>query len=420
MFRRRKNARIAIIGAGPSGISAALALRDHGYKNVVVFEKADRIGGKSHTHSYKGKAYDMGSMIFHISDPVNELAQRFRVPTKPVLTSDIFLFHKTYEHPVAYARSLYPFRSLALAYAKLRLIVHGSGLGKPGYGAYTNDLYQPFSRFIKKHGLEPIAKAAEPASTGFGYGFYEDVPAMYLVKFLGSMLDASVILDWLLGRHSMRYFPNGWRAFWETVSEGMDIRCGSNIEKIDRRKDGVVIQVNGRAETFDELIISSRLDNLPFLKRSREESELFSMIKSYRIVSTLVEADKPLQTSFVVENASRKRIGHVIGFENYHPASKCYVTFQLADHDLPLEKILSYAKDDCAALGSRVKRVVSQQAWDYFFYVPTEGLRKGFYPRLDALQGEQHTYYIGSLLNFETVPHCIEYSRSLVRRFFPR
>lgn len=44
-----KNRRIVIIGAGPSGISAAVKLFENGFTNVTILEAEDRIGGRVHT-----------------------------------------------------------------------------------------------------------------------------------------------------------------------------------------------------------------------------------------------------------------------------------------------------------------------------------------------------------------------------------
>jgi len=41
-----KNLRIAIVGAGPSGITAADTLRSEGYQKITIFEKNSYVGGK--------------------------------------------------------------------------------------------------------------------------------------------------------------------------------------------------------------------------------------------------------------------------------------------------------------------------------------------------------------------------------------
>lgn len=49
------NTRIGIIGAGPSGISAAYALSRLGYKNVTVVEKHHTVGGMCESVEIEGK-----------------------------------------------------------------------------------------------------------------------------------------------------------------------------------------------------------------------------------------------------------------------------------------------------------------------------------------------------------------------------
>src|SRR5215475_4441214 len=50
----RAQPRIAIVGAGISGMTAAMTLKDAGFTNVTVYEAADRIGGRTFTRSGDG------------------------------------------------------------------------------------------------------------------------------------------------------------------------------------------------------------------------------------------------------------------------------------------------------------------------------------------------------------------------------
>lgn len=44
--------KIVIVGAGIAGIGAAQRLVQHGYRNVVILEGEDRVGGRIHTQKY--------------------------------------------------------------------------------------------------------------------------------------------------------------------------------------------------------------------------------------------------------------------------------------------------------------------------------------------------------------------------------
>jgi cation diffusion facilitator CzcD-associated flavoprotein CzcO len=59
--------RSLIIGAGMSGILAAIKLREAGYPDLVVYEKADRLGGTWRENTYPGIACDVPSHFYAYS-----------------------------------------------------------------------------------------------------------------------------------------------------------------------------------------------------------------------------------------------------------------------------------------------------------------------------------------------------------------
>ena len=62
-----KNSRIAIVGAGPAGIHMAVELKKKGIQNLSIFEKNDRIGGKTYSLVQKGVGHELGTTGFSIS-----------------------------------------------------------------------------------------------------------------------------------------------------------------------------------------------------------------------------------------------------------------------------------------------------------------------------------------------------------------
>lgn len=72
---RTAAARIAVIGAGISGLAAAKALAEAG-RDVTVYEARDRIGGRVHTSDALGSPVDLGASWIHGTDgnPLTALA----------------------------------------------------------------------------------------------------------------------------------------------------------------------------------------------------------------------------------------------------------------------------------------------------------------------------------------------------------
>jgi cation diffusion facilitator CzcD-associated flavoprotein CzcO len=59
--------RIAIIGAGFSGLGLAIQLGKAGFRNFTIFEKADRVGGTWRENTYPGAACDSPSFGYCFS-----------------------------------------------------------------------------------------------------------------------------------------------------------------------------------------------------------------------------------------------------------------------------------------------------------------------------------------------------------------
>jgi len=70
--------RFAIIGAGMSGILSAIKLREAGFREVTLYEKADRLGGTWRENTYPGIACDVPSHLYSYSfEPNPEWSHRF-------------------------------------------------------------------------------------------------------------------------------------------------------------------------------------------------------------------------------------------------------------------------------------------------------------------------------------------------------
>jgi cation diffusion facilitator CzcD-associated flavoprotein CzcO len=65
--RGKRSLRVAVVGAGFAGIGLAARLKAAGYANVVLFEKAVRLGGTWRDNTYPGAACDVLSHLYSFS-----------------------------------------------------------------------------------------------------------------------------------------------------------------------------------------------------------------------------------------------------------------------------------------------------------------------------------------------------------------
>ena len=63
----KRSLRVAIIGAGMSGICMAVKLQDAGIDSFTIFEKADDVGGTWRDNTYPGLTCDVPSRYYSYS-----------------------------------------------------------------------------------------------------------------------------------------------------------------------------------------------------------------------------------------------------------------------------------------------------------------------------------------------------------------
>lgn len=420
-MKKDQNTRIAIIGAGASGLTAGWELKKMGYKNVVIYEKENQVGGKTFSFPYKNKNFEMGSMMFSRFDETARLARKFKVPFQSFETKKFYLAGNAFVNPFHYARQTYSLPRILSALYRVKRMVATNHFYDNDFSKVDRKFYQNFGPFSRKNKLEPIIKLFEPAITGLGYGYFEDTPAIYILKIMASMLDSSLFLSLVFNGRMTCYFPDGWLTLWQKVAAELDVRLNAKITEIRRGENGIEIVNDGRTEMFDELIITVPLNKVVnFLDLSAEEKELFEKTHFNHMISTLVECSASLpQSFFFADNAHAVRIGHVLGVENYYPETNTGVLFQIVPADMKDEEIDATIKSDLKEqLNCEVKRIVLKKDWEYFHHAESTDLLAGFYSKLYALQGKKNTYYLGGIFNFETVAHCEKYASQIIKSHF--
>ncbi|MBT8144836.1 MAG: FAD-dependent oxidoreductase, partial [Gammaproteobacteria bacterium] len=58
---------VAIIGAGMAGLCMAIRLREAGYQEIAIYEKADSAGGTWRENTYPGVSCDVPSHLYSYS-----------------------------------------------------------------------------------------------------------------------------------------------------------------------------------------------------------------------------------------------------------------------------------------------------------------------------------------------------------------
>ncbi len=429
--------KIAIIGAGAAGLSAAQYLKEKGYRYITIYEKESRVGGKVYTVPVDGRLYELGAYWAGDTYPtVLELAKKFNVKwtiesfnqwieTKP---------GKGYEFQKALFVGNRPLL-LPPQLVKLARVYNlfGPTVKKPGLDHIHPDLYLNMSTFAEKYGITTVAEIFEPFWIGCGYGYYKETPAIYVLKLMLPSLASSLkntftkfsLEGWDDGLYR---FPEGYTTIFERIaSQFSDIRLSSPVVKVQRSvADGkavIKVTAGGKTDQYDRLIISTDLRAAAtFLDITTEEKLLFSQVKSVTYNSYLIDMKNvrysPDKIVFYNQYRSPDTAGHLVILANRHPDRSIWSAMHTIPSTLSPEEGLRRLNSDLDRISSGGRTIIKKVAWDYFPHVTGDAMRAGFYDRIARLQGQNGTYYIGGVINFETVESTSAFAKDLVNRMF--
>lgn len=407
-------ARIGIIGAGASGLSAAHFLGEAGYSNVTILEKERRVGGKCCSIEMDNHVYEMGA-VFGTLDYRVTLDLMKTVGMKGGPCPDSACYDEQGRQIDLYAWRQFPqlFWLLKVNYDLLTRLRYRR-VHKPGMDHVHPDLHAPFENFARRYRLPALSRVMMPPFTAFGYGYFSEVPAAYVLKYLDPPM-----LDALRNPGKRLAWPEGIESLWTRLAGRHKVRLGAGVRRV-LRQDTVVVETEREAMEFDALILTCPLDDaLAFLDATLLERKLFAQIRHYDYWVLLCEIDGlPPGSGYIPAHFVPEQRGHVMLWYQRWPETQLITLYVLGDFTMGQEAIEHTCAADLARMGATLKRVLLVRRWKYFPHVSSADIAAGFYETLESLQGANRTYYAGEVMSFSTVEICARYAQALVERFF--
>ncbi len=426
-----RSQRIAIVGAGITGLTLAYELRQRGYTQVTVLERAPSVGGKADTVDIAGRPYNVGAHLCHGNLGVAYLAKQTGVEMERVPGYQ----HWDIDNNRAIPRSYEHYEQVR----KLRHMLetqpgleHGAG-----FAVAESWTYPAVQQWLDAQGLKGLTEIG-PFFAGAGYGLIkDDIPAGFFLKFAQHMIE------------DVWTPAGGFKNLLLKIAEGLDVRCNTEVVSIERATNADDAPGNGpiriatrhcssgaaatvqhqgnknlQHETFDQLILTAPLDtSIEYLDVSEEEQTLFARIQSlnyYTLIATL-DIEQPHTPGLYIVNKNTTTAfnkGHTTAFMRLYEDSNVYHFFCYGESGQRDESILDALREDAEKLGGRLSEVHYFKRWNYAPRVSPHDMALGFYSRLDQMQGRRNTFYAGSLLAFELTDHNVMQARKLVDRYF--
>lgn len=292
--------RIAVVGGGVAGLSAALALAGHG--RVTLYEAEPRLGGHARTvvAGRRGdRTVDTGFIVFnHATYP--HLGRLFRELEVPLDRSDMSFGASLDGGRVEYAlrdlRSIFAKRSNALSPGFLRMLRDAVRFGREAEGAVAEG--QTVGELVAALGLgegfrrlylRPFCGAIWSMPDGEVDAF----PAALLVRFFRNHG-----LLGLSGQHQWWTVRGGSRVYVERLARrlaagGVDLRTGAAVAAVRRDRHGVTVEAAGGApERFERIVLACHPDQALRLltDASADERRLLGDIR-FRANRVVLHAD---------------------------------------------------------------------------------------------------------------------------------
>jgi hypothetical protein len=443
-----KESQICIVGAGAGGLSVAYYLKKQGYRNVTVLEKSGRVGGLCASITYDSKSFDLGAnYLTPAYKEVLKIAKEVGAKLYVEGAGEVFYpsestpNHPKYSSILAYVTKGTAF--ITFLWAVIRFFWErfqvDAIVSTPGFDRIERhpELTQPFMDWLNSKNLSCLKALFEIPITAMGYGYLEDLPTAYALKYMtwGTFLTlitygAGLNIGW------PKRFIDGFQRLWERVSWGINVRLNISIKEI-KRGDKITVSFVRQEQDLDEIGFDDEIlefDYLilacpltldvigEFLDVSDEEKALFDklLINPFCLTSYLI-SDLKLPGR-VVNIDKLDREGDVWFISQQFEDNNLFSFYSRVDREntITKEQILDRVKDDVTLLGGTIDSdYYTFDKWPYFPHVSAQDMQAGFYTRLEQLQGKQNTYFVGGLMNFELVETIAEYSKALVEKNFP-
>ncbi|MEO1475376.1 MAG: FAD-dependent oxidoreductase [Pseudomonadota bacterium] len=409
-----KKQRVAIIGAGPAGLTAASLLRDQPNIEPVVLEKADRVGGKSWTLKQGPLIAELGTCYStrahrYTDRLMKELGfEQTRLGRQVFDGDDFVAYLKTGGGP-------------PLAVQALKFFMHRAEFMRRAERSHPDrrtlaEAAQPIGVWLKDHELPKMELFMHRALTVMGYGYVETTPTIQALRWC----------DWDLvvtGVRNHLYWPNkGWSAFWEALAKTFDVRTEVSVERICRRPDGVDIKTQNGIEQFDALINAVAPDTfVSLVEPTKSEKWVADSITWQGYFSTLVAVENwfsDWDTEGYSESATAEdKLGRLVAVRclGVDPdlGGRLYFTGQVPGEysDDELKELLRH---EISRRGGEVKNIIHSRRWKYFPMYDSKAIAAGLTATMRKMQGERRTWHTGAAFCHEAVSNISRHNETLI------
>jgi hypothetical protein len=399
---------VCVIGGGSAGTYAATRLGDFG-KSVVLVEAKDRLGG--HTETYHdpvtGGTVDIGVIVFEDDPLVHRHFSRFGVDLTPIAGFGAVNRYVDFRsgRPVDYTPpppvTLPAYYQHISQYGPIDTVFD---LPDP----VPQDLVAPFADFVEKYDFGAVVPLV--FNYGQGIGNILDLPALYSINTFGQGVTRNILAGSFL---TTAAHDNSLLYERATAHLGDDVLLESQVMRVDRssREVRVLVATPGgpRLIRAKKLVVA-----IPPLLRSfagfdldAVERSLFSQFISGAYYTGVVRLSG-VPDGVSLENVAAETPYNLPPLPGIYQVSPTgipglYNVKYGSPSPIPEAQVRRNIRADIERIAKAGTYPIEFEDLEVFashapfeLHVSPEAIARGFYRRLNALQGRNRTYYGGA------------------------
>lgn len=417
------NKRIAIIGAGPAGITLALELKDLGFQDVTVF--GDFNEAQCRTVEVDGVVADVGTCYVHSGywNTVKPLVKRygFNLNYLPGATLADDSLRKPAISTAQKIRTLMDlFRFLALS---LRYLTLYRTAQSRNYGVTMQE-------FLSARSLSAFSKSFifGPGGIAQGYGFFSDITAYGGLRWFRPSIFFTPIANRV--RRGTATIREGYGNLFRRVLADLNHRPEmiSRIHPVGNPGSGSpqveLVAASGERYVFDHAVIACRLDGIASPVSPLITSEKIRTTRFFSLLWTSTSPPWFADRVYLTDAIKREDRNKILTYRVYGLTQRGEYLYWGA----------GYAGDDtsnvdlkaalCAQvegeLRCNIRNVLFFHCFQYNVRFSVSAIREGLHLKINELQGERNIWYSGGLLSHWDVDSIMEHNRILAVRIAHR
>lgn len=402
---------VVVVGGGSAGIYSGIRLHDQ-KKSVAVIERKGVIGGHAETYTdpITGIKLNLGVVVFGNTSTVTDYFSRLNVGLTPLtggggptsyvdFSTGSFIKDFSPSSPQLFGAALAKYSAQLDKYPSIQ---KGFNMTYP----VPEDLLITFGDFVKKYGLGDFVQ--EIFIYNQGYAPLLNLTNLYMLKYLnaGQVKEFETAYLTTTSHNTHQLYDSAAKVL------GSNILYNATIVAMDRSGSKGTVKVVVKTPNGHKLVLAKKLvctapptvQNLHGFDLSSEEKALFGQFFANGYYSAVIK------NSGLAPNASLNAIApgqqyDIPKLPGLYSASRVPGTdLTQVFYGSPTVLSNDRVQSDILAALHRLKGVDSKHAKIVAFtnhspfnlMVSAEAIKKGFYKRLLALQGQRNTFFAGA------------------------